>query len=239
MNAMNRCLFLAALGVGATFAAEASAQPRNIDRDRDGGLIIQWRQETNRPNANYVLPFDGSNRNSGSYYVEDNRYYYAPRRQNNNRRGQVDPRAYEFGSFSHVDDLAMRLERLANDLCLDLHYNYSHNRGFRETYAEAYRILQAAQFVHEAEHRQDRRGIYEKMRGMDALIHHIQEDVRGWSRHEHRQIGRTDMRTKMELVENTIHHLMYDVGVEHAGGHDHHGPEGPGRGDFGQAPRPR
>lgn len=62
----------------------------------------------------------------------------------------------EFGSFSHVDDLASRLEELTNELCLDLHYNYSHNAGFRETYGEGYQLLAVAQFIHGAEHNNDR-----------------------------------------------------------------------------------
>lgn len=237
MNAVSRLMFLSILGIAALASTQATAQPPQVDRDADGRMIIQWRQERNRPNANYVLPYGEGNRYTGTYFVDEDQHYYIPRTRDNRRR-RVEPRAYEFGGFSHVDDLALRLENLANAWCLDLHSNYSHNRGFRTTYREAYQILEVAKYVHDAEHRRNREAIQQRLRGLDRQFHHVQEDVRGWSRHQHRQIGGTDMRTKMQLVENTIHHLMYDVGVRHGDEHDHQHPDG-GRGGIGEAPRPQ
>jgi len=118
-----------------------------------------------------------------------------------------------YGEFSHVDELAAQLERLMNELCLDLHYNYSHNPGFHETYAEAYSLFQTAQFIHASEHNYDRGAIQSRIGGADALMHHIQDDVNGWSRVPHRQIGTLGMVTKLEMIEDTLHHLMQDVGV--------------------------
>lgn len=125
----------------------------------------------------------------------------------------VAPSDITYGGFSHVDELAIRLERLSNELCLDLYYNYSHNYGFRETYAEAYQILQVAKYIHAAEHHNDRDAIAAKLDGLDRLFHHVEDDVRGWSRRHHRQIGTLGIITKMEYVEDTLHHLMQDVGV--------------------------
>ena len=232
MDAVARCVFLVALGVSATIALEANAQnrpddfSRRFENDRAGNF---------GPDARYVLPFDGSQQYEGSYFVRENQYYFIPRSGDNRRR--AEPRRYTGGEFSHVEDLSIRLETLANDLCLDLHHNYSHNRGFRETYREAYRILKIAQDIHEANHRNDRKAIQRRVEGMDKLFHHIQEDVRTWTRHQHRPIGRTDMHTKLELTENTIHHLMYDVSARHDEHHHDHGGR-PGGGP-GQAPRPR
>ena len=138
------------------------------------------------------------------------------------------PVVVEFGSFSHVDDLATRLETLSNEFLLDLHFNYSHNRGFRETYAEAYQMLEVAKYIHAAEHQQDRQAIRSKLNGMDNIFHHIQRDVRGWSRHHHRQVGRLGILTKMDMIESVLHHLMNDVGVQPT-------PVGAANG---QAPRP-
>jgi len=41
----------------------------------------------------------------------------------------------------------------------------------------------------EAEHLQDRAAILSKLAGADSLFHHVEQDVQGWTRHHHRQIG--------------------------------------------------
>lgn len=118
-----------------------------------------------------------------------------------------------FGACSHVDDLASRLELLMNELCLDLYYNYSHNPGFPETYAEAYSLYQTAQSIHAAQHNFDRATVQNQLAGADALFHHIQDDVFGWSRNPHRQIGALGLQERIDITEDTLHHLMEDVGV--------------------------
>ena len=85
-----------------------------------------------------------------------------------------------FGMFANIGPLAHRLETLSNELLLDLHHNYSHNRGFNETYAEAYELLTAAQFVHTAEHTHSHAAIQQKLDGLDRLLHHVEDDVQGW-----------------------------------------------------------
>ena len=143
----------------------------------------------------------------GTYSERNGHSYYQP-------SANAALEEIRFGSFSHVDDLAVRLEYLSNALCLDLHYNYSHNHGFAETYAEAYSILEAARFIHALEHNhQDRAAIQARLGGLDALFHHVQDDVRGWSRIHRRQIGDLGIITKLDLMEGTLHHLMNDVGV--------------------------
>ncbi len=134
--------------------------------------------------------------------------------------------AVKFGSFSHVDDLASRLEELTNEFCLDLHYNYSHNHGFRETYAEGYQLMLVAKFIHDAEHANDRNAIRSKLNGMDELFHHVQDDVRGWSRHHRRQIGQLGILSKMDMIESTLHHLMNDVGIHSTDGEQAPPPSG-------------
>ena len=163
----------------------------------------------------------------GEYYVrEGNSYYYD---------GRGTPQLIRYGSFSHVDDLAARLELLTQELCLDLHYNYRHNPGFRETYREVYEIYQLARYIHAEEHHGHRSEIARKLGGLDELFHHVQDDVRGWHRHHHRQIGTLGLAAKMERIESTIHHLMHDVGVEFTAGLEE--PPAPG-GGLGVPPRP-
>ena len=156
----------------------------------------------------------------GSYYWHDGVNYYIPQAHVNGGGGRFarQPVEIKFAGYSHVDDLAGRLERLANDLCLDLHYNYRHNRGFAATYREAYEILTMAQYIHDKEHQGDREEVARRVDELDRLFHHVEDDVRGWSRRNVRQIGRSGMRAKLNQMEATLHHLMNDVGVRGAHG---------------------
>ncbi|HIE95580.1 MAG TPA: hypothetical protein EYG03_21240 [Planctomycetes bacterium] len=124
-----------------------------------------------------------------------------------------NPAGISFGEFSHVDVLAARLEVLMNELCLDLYYNYSQNPDFHATYSEAYALYQTTRYIHAAEHNYDRETVRQRLGGADALFHHIQDDVRGWRRVSRRQIGTLGIATKLEMAEQTLHHLMEDVGV--------------------------
>jgi len=123
------------------------------------------------------------------------------------------PSEIHFGACEHVDELAAELEVLMNELCLDLYYNYSHNPGFQETYAEAYSLYQTARFIHAAEHNFDRVTVQRQLGGADALFHHVQDDVRGWTRIPRRQIGALGIIAKINFAEEALHHLMDDVGV--------------------------
>jgi hypothetical protein len=156
----------------------------------------------------------------GSYYSHDGINYYVPQPYVTDGGAHVAARpvALEFGGYSHVDDLAGRLERQANELCLDLHYNYRHNREFAATYREAYQILVAAQYIHDQEHQGDRAEVARRLNRLDGLFHHVQDDLQGWSRRNVRQIGRGGARSKLAQIDATLHHLMNDVGVR--GSHD-------------------
>jgi hypothetical protein len=158
-------------------------------------------------------------------------------RRGGGRTSFYRPQEITFGGFSHVDDLAVRFEELANELCLDLYYNYSHNFEFRETYSEAYQVLEVARFIHDSEHRQDRVAIQEQLAGLDDLFHHVQSNVRGWTRHRRRQIGDLGILSKMNLLESTLHHLMNDVGVKLAPGTPEQAPP-PADHELEQAPQP-
>ena len=123
------------------------------------------------------------------------------------------PSDIAFGECRHVDELAHRLEVLMNELCLDLVYNYSHNPEFRETYAEAYSLYLMARSIHASEHNFDREGARRQLAGADALLRHICDDVRGWTRIPRRQIGLLGINAKMQQAEDTLCHLMEDIGV--------------------------
>jgi hypothetical protein len=120
----------------------------------------------------------------------------------------------EFGGFQRTEDLSGRLEIEVNRWCLDMHYNYRHNPDFVATYREAYKILQAARYIHSAEHRQDREAIRTQVANVDPLFHQVQDNIKIWTREQRRDIGKTGINGKAEIVESILHHLLYDVGVK-------------------------
>lgn len=182
----------------------------HVLRDAYGHVIDRYHHNVVHRNSTYILPRTSCH---GTYFVRNGHYYHAPRLASLSGQVALEPTEIRFGAFSHIDDLASRLEELTNEFCLDLYYNYQHNHEFHVTYAEAYELLQVARYIHAAEHQHDRDAIRSRLNGMDALFHHLQDDVHGWHRHHHRQIGTLGIVAKMDMIESTLHHLMHDVGV--------------------------
>lgn len=219
---MSKMFFAAAISVFTTCAASnAYAQygfhldhHDHVIQDSHGHVIGRYHHDVIHRDAQHIVPHLNTV-NHGSYYHHNGSSYYIPQTAMVGTQ-QVAPTPQEitFGGFGHVDDLAQRFEYLMNDLCLDLYYNYSHNPGFQETYSEAYSLLEAAKFIHAAEHANDRDAISRKLGGADALFHHVEDDVRSWSRIHRRQVGTLGILSKMEMAESVLHHLMQDVGVK-------------------------
>ncbi len=146
------------------------------------------------------------------------------------RRVIVTPqvRVYKFGARNHADALAVQLAQQANAICLEMHRNYRHNPGFRETYAEMYQVLQDAKHIHELVHnnyhRSRREGedhIARDLHAMDELFHHIEEDIARWTpattqQHFHHGAVHGQSQNLRRLMQNfseTLHHMMTDYGV--------------------------
>lgn len=186
----------------------------HIVRDSHGHIIGRYHHDVVPQSAQFILPHIDQHRH-GSYYVQNGTSYYYPQTISNNAQYYTTARpvAVTFGGFAHVEDLASRLESETNDLCYDMHYNYSHNPGYDQTYREAYHLYRVAEFIHAAEHISDRDAIRGKLAGMDKLFHHIRDDIRDWSRHHHRQVGPYGFNTRLDVIESVLHHLMTDVGV--------------------------
>ena len=141
---------------------------------------------------------------------------------------QAAPRS--FAARRHLDVLADRLFKDANEVCWEMYRHYDHNRGFRDTYREMYRVLKDAEhihdLVHEAAHngRHDEDHIASDLHEIDKLFHHIEDDIRNWSSSDrgHRDFGHDvhgseyghGLTRKMRFVEQTLHHLMSDYGVK-------------------------
>lgn len=139
-------------------------------------------------------------------------------------------RTYTFGARNHVDDLAVLLMRQANSICLEMHRNYRHNPGYRETYREMYQVLQDAKHIHELvhdhyhhrDHRGERDHIASDLHEMDGLVHHVEEDIANWTpahaHHDHFHHGAVhgqgqNLQRLMHSFSETLHHLMTDYGV--------------------------
>lgn len=217
MNATARSFFAAAATLASLGASQASAQQHHNRSghthhhnhpvvDRHGHVVGQVHHDVRHSGPSHASAVVHSHPHSlAGPAVASPQIAYGPV-------------AHEFGSFSHVDDYATRLETLTGDLLLDLQHNYAHNPGFAETYRETYSIFETARYIHSAEHLNDRVAIASRLAGLDVNFHHIQNDVRGWSRHHHVQVGQLGILTKMAMIEEAIHHLMTDVGVRATAG---------------------
>ena len=162
----------------------------------------------------YVVPQFG-NSYRGSYYSNRGNYYYQPQYQSRNSRAYraAQPVEIEFGGFAHIDDLSGRLQQLANQLCLDLHYNYRHNPDFADTYRTAYKFLDTAKYIHATEHQADRDELALRLGWLDVSLRELAGEIKGWSRRSNRQVGQGGAQAKLEMIGATLHHLMHDVGV--------------------------
>ena len=170
---------------------------------------IDWR---------YVVPSHQHYHDAGTYYFHDGVHYYVPAAPPPGAyAGQptapITPQSVklQYGGFKQTSDLAERLKFEANRFCLDMHYNYPHNRGFAQTYREAYQIKQTADNLGST--RLSHTNIRQQATDLDELFHHVQEDIKPWTRRERRQIGEGGINNKAEVMESILHHLLYDVGA--------------------------
>jgi hypothetical protein len=211
---------IVAVSAGIGWADPGSAAPGAATHRGNFGLVDpSGKPVTKEDPYRYVVPAAA---NKGAFYTFAEKRYYTPAVEKaDDEPVAVKPRELAFGGFEHQHELAERLERLTNEFCLDLYYNYRHNPDFRVTYREAYQLLRDAKSLHRnADHgRMDlsRRSV----RRIDQLFHHVQDDVREWVGDDHQTIGQLSLPAKVEELEALIHHLMYDLGVEPDHHHDH------------------
>lgn len=238
-----------ALSLAAVCSA-AFAQPHDRHHDRHGvsthrsGISINLFSPRGQPvvrehhdDYRFVVP---ATRRYGTYYTHEDVHYFTPPALPvvvNQPVVVQRPVQVEFGTFRHYEQLAERLETLANQLCLDLHYNYQHNRNYDETYREAYQLMQLVKFIHGSEHRGDRTAIRKSADDLDELFHHVQRELKSWTRAERRQVGEYGLMAKVEELEALIHHLLFDVGVKPDHNRDEDAP--PPREEVAPPPAPR
>jgi hypothetical protein len=170
----------------------------------------------------YVVPNHQHYHNAGTYYSRNGMHYYVPSapppgtyagQPTGQFAGPIGPQSVklEFGGFKQTSDLIDRLEFATNRLCLDMHYNYRHNAGFAQTYRESYQILQTTRDLDSG--RPSRATIRQEVTELDEQFHHVQNDIKPWTRVEHRRVGEGGVNGKAEVVESVLHHLLFDIGV--------------------------
>lgn len=124
---------------------------------------------------------------------------------------------YVFGAYEHVDELAAALETQTNLLCWTLHRSYQRNPGFAQTYREAYEMRATAKYLHDLEHHHGNRDrIRQVAADLDNQFHHIEQDVAAWSEDNdfHGVRGQGRIVADLRRVEDTLHHLMTDIGMK-------------------------
>ncbi len=204
-------------GSATCFAQHGHHRPAGAIHHRDiqwvdpGGHVVRQ----HRDDYHYVLP---STSHHGSYYSYNNAHYYTPPAPPvivNQPVVVQKPVEVQFGSFQHYEELATRLAAVANEVCLDLNYNYRRNPRFAEVYREGYKVLQDAKYVHGSEHRGDKEAIRAAVGPMDELFHHVREEAASWRGEDVRRVGSVSLSAKLEEMEALIHHLMFDAGIKH------------------------
>ena len=121
-----------------------------------------------------------------------------------------------FGTCSNIDPLVHQLEDAVNELLLDMHYNYCDNPKFDSAYKKTYRLLVAAQEVHDAGEKNQRKRIRRALKGLDALTCQLQEEFKSWTCQPQYRCGIGTLRQKLSTVQWILLDLMHDAGVEPA-----------------------
>jgi hypothetical protein len=147
-----------------------------------------------------------SKRFPGSYHIENGKHFHHPQEPGGSR-----PVVMKRGAVAHVEDLAQRLKYEANLLCLDLADNYRHNRGYAETYREAYAVLGEAQRLEADGASADHAELATMVREVEASLHPIRREVTGWNRQNNRDRGQGGLQVKLQRMESLIHHLRHDA----------------------------
>lgn len=206
-------------------AGAASAQHHHHGGHHLGHVPIHHGIHFGHHNWHHVVPHRPAY--VGAYYTTGATHYYTPSHVTPIISVQRNPDApppavveiqkpveLTFAGFSKYQDLAGRLSFEANAMCLDMHYNYKHNKNFAEVYGEAYGVLQAAKYLLGQEHRGDKEIIRKRLAEVDKLFHHVQDEMRDWTRIPAKQVGPDTLPEKIAAVEAVMHHLCYDVGVK-------------------------
>jgi hypothetical protein len=142
------------------------------------------------------------------------------------------PAAAQADTYSHIDGLALRLQKNTRLLDREFSTHYRHTAGYRHLRSDSVEMARAAGRLHEVAHEHGSLShLQSDLRQIDRLFHHL-EDLVNQIEHEadfddhHGRFGgygghihgdTSDVRRLMNSIEDAIHHLQSDL-AELAGG---------------------
>lgn len=189
------------------------------------------------PQASNIL-FPQPLRNRGVFYRNNDQYYFYPAQRlysgirqtggtvysnqnyssnsNYTTRGTIDRSAavpVEFGGYQFVSDLAPAFAPVANELALELHYNYRNNPNFNQVYRDAYSVLTEARALEQAQQRGDREQVQQHLIAANRNLNQVMTATENWQRSHQKQIGEAGLETKLQMTADMLNHMMYDIGI--------------------------
>lgn len=145
-----------------------------------------------------------------NYYAQDQHYH-------------VYSSPITYAARTHLDTLASDLKYAANRVAWDMYENYTANPGYRETYREAYKMLQDAKHIYtlvydEQYHLHQHPGgvdhIATDLRDILALYQHIQQDIARWSPTIYNPYHDAGLlHAKMQKFGEVLNHILADYGI--------------------------
>ena len=138
--------------------------------------------------------------------------------------------------FEHIDSLAAQLRNQASRTAWEVRHNFRGAPEYRHLYRDVYELYTTADHVHEIIHAGTSiEHIRADVESLDRLLHHAQDVVRGirpaddfhfhghgFHGHGHAPVGPTRndlrrLRSMLDQMEDTLHHLQDDVRVASGG----------------------
>ena len=144
--------------------------------------------------------------------------------------------AADAASFDHIDHLALRLQSQSRDLYNNFRVRYRHTSEYSHLMSDAATMYRLASHVHDVAHEGcNLAHLQDDLRQLDRAFHHVEhlvDDIEHDAHYGHfgghfggHIYGNThDIRRKLALMEDTLHHLRDDVEeLAHPAIHDPHG----------------
>ncbi|MEZ6058319.1 MAG: hypothetical protein R3C01_16590 [Planctomycetaceae bacterium] len=114
---------------------------------------------------------------------------------------------------SQADLIIDQLYPAANQLGLDMYYNYQHNAGWADTYRLTFALVQTTKAMQANDYRGDSVAVAQRLREMDQIVQDVRLSVRGWTRRDVRSFGNSGLSDKIDTVDNMVIDLMQQLGV--------------------------
>lgn len=139
------------------------------------------------------------------------------------RWGRPPARSYAYGARAYTAELGDLMVQQANAACVEMHEHYQHNRGFQQTYAATYKLLEDSQhittLIKQNYHRQSARKddhIARDLFHMDQLFDQVEDDIGRWTARNGARRHDDTLSQILNDFEATLDNLMTDYGVKNS-----------------------